>query len=122
MMETRKRTMETTTEARVQSALLGMPLRETNVNEVELPDVTNVIESTRPGMWIHGDVVQYDDTGAPIPTYEDAALPTNTCFRVDDNSITFSKAYVEKVMAEEAAVSGTGPEPGPEPEPEPTEE
>jgi hypothetical protein len=129
VMKQRKRTLETTAEARAQSALLGVPLHETNVNDIELPDASEVIKATRPGMWIHGDVIQYDAEGKPIEGFEAAVPETGAGFRVDDGSKEFSKLYVTKLMAEEEAaeeavargevVAVVAPEPEPEPEPEP---
>ena len=76
VMKQRKKTMETTAEARAQSAALGVELHEINANADELPDASEVIKATKPGMWIQdGGVTQYDEDGNVIKTFEDA-LPT----------------------------------------------
>lgn len=64
MMKQRKKTMSQTAEARAQSAALGIPLQETNVNS--LPEVEEVVEARRSGMFLQGDVKQLDADGRRI--------------------------------------------------------
>jgi hypothetical protein len=104
VMKQRKRTMETTAEARAQAALAGVPLHETNANDMELPDAADVIKATRPGMWVTDEgVTQYDAEGKPIEGFLDTLPLVGKGFLIDDGSKTFSKAYVEHMLEVEAA-------------------
>ncbi len=63
IMQQRKVTMRQSAEARANSTAMGVPLKETNVNGVL--DVSQVVAHTQPGMFLHGEIEQYnkDDEG-----------------------------------------------------------
>lgn len=58
IMKQRKKTMQESATARAHAATLGIPLKETNVNDVV--DVSQVVAHTQPGMFLQGEIEQYD--------------------------------------------------------------
>jgi hypothetical protein len=106
VMKQRKKTMETTAEARAQSAAFGVPLNEINPNNEELPDASEIIKATKPGMWIQdGGITQYDAEGNEIKTFEDALPVVGGGFRVDDGTLDISKLFAR---TEERKAGRTG--------------
>jgi hypothetical protein len=71
VMTTRKKTLELNAEARAATAALGIRLPETNVNE-EIVDMDHVQE---PGMYLKGEVQQFDAEGNLITRRRHAAAP-----------------------------------------------